>query len=125
MAFAAQVDARGVADGIDTFQQQAFEVLTSSRLATALDLSREDGRGRSRYGLDRAYPDEREGKTLPGSVPAGPAGDRSRRPLRHAGVQPLALRPRAARRPQLGLAPGPLPGGAEDPAAARSRPVGA
>jgi hypothetical protein len=61
--FRRQVDARGVADGIDTFQQQAFEVLTSSRLAAALDLSREDARGRSRYGLDRAYPDERQGKT--------------------------------------------------------------
>ena len=39
-------------------------MLTSSRLANALDLSREDGRARSRYGLDRDYPDEREGKTL-------------------------------------------------------------
>ena len=38
-------------------------MLTSARLAQALDLSREDGRGRSRYGLDRAYPEEREGKT--------------------------------------------------------------
>jgi hypothetical protein len=56
-------DAAGVADGIDSFQRQAFEVLTSARLAQALDLGREDGRGRGRYGLDRAYPDEREGKT--------------------------------------------------------------
>ncbi|HEV3258330.1 MAG TPA: DUF1501 domain-containing protein [Gemmataceae bacterium] len=62
--FRRQVDGGGVADGIDIFQRQAFEVLTSSRLATALDLSREDGRSRSRYGLDRAYPSEREGKTL-------------------------------------------------------------
>jgi hypothetical protein len=61
--FRRQVDAQGVADGIDTFQKQAFELLTSSRLATALDLSKEDKRSRSRYGLDRAYPDEREGKT--------------------------------------------------------------
>jgi Protein of unknown function (DUF1501) len=61
--FRRQVDARGVAKGIDTFQQQAFEVLTSSRLANALDLSREDARSRSRYGLDRTYPEEREGKT--------------------------------------------------------------
>jgi hypothetical protein len=61
--FRQQVDARGVAEGIDTFQQQAFELLTSSRLARALDLSQEDGRSRSRYGLDRAYTDEREGKT--------------------------------------------------------------
>ena len=62
--FRRQSDASGVAEGIDSFQRQAFELLTSSRLATALDLSREDGRSRGRYGLDRAYPDEREGKTL-------------------------------------------------------------
>ncbi len=60
--FRRQADALGVADGIDTFQRQAFELLTSSRLAHALDLSREDGRVRSRYGLDRDYPNEREGK---------------------------------------------------------------
>jgi hypothetical protein len=58
-----EVDSRGLADGIDRYQQQAFEVLTSARLAAALDLSREDSRVRSRYGLDREYPDEREGKT--------------------------------------------------------------
>jgi Protein of unknown function (DUF1501) len=58
-----QVDARGAVAGIDTYQRQAFEVLTSARLAHALDLSREDGRVRTRYGLDREYPDERDGKT--------------------------------------------------------------
>ena len=61
--FRRELDASGVADGIDSFRQQAFEVLTSPRLATALDLSREDERGRGRYGLDRDYPDERQGKT--------------------------------------------------------------
>jgi len=61
-SFRRQVDA-GMADGIDVYQRQAFEVLTSSRLAQALDLSREDARGRSRYRLDHAYPDERDGKT--------------------------------------------------------------
>jgi hypothetical protein len=61
--FRRQVDAQGTPDANDLYQQQAFEVLTSSRLARALDLSREDARGRSRYGLDRAYPDERDGKT--------------------------------------------------------------
>jgi len=60
--FRRQVDAGNVPNGVDTFQRQAFEVLTSSRLAQALDLSREDERTRRRYGLDRAYPDEREGK---------------------------------------------------------------
>src|SRR5262249_40169336 len=61
--FRRQVDASGAAEGIDTYQRQAFEVLTSSRLAHALDLSREPARGRARYGLDRSWPDEREGKT--------------------------------------------------------------
>jgi hypothetical protein len=60
--FRRQADALGIADGIDTYQRQAFEMLTSSRLASALDLSREGARVRSGYGLDRAYPDEREGK---------------------------------------------------------------
>jgi hypothetical protein len=60
--FRRQVDALGVAGGIDTYQRQAFEMLTSSRLAHALDLTREPEHVRSRYGLTRAYPDEREGK---------------------------------------------------------------
>lgn len=50
--------------GLDEFQQQALELLTSARLAEALDLSREDAAGRRRYGLDRTYPQEREGRTL-------------------------------------------------------------
>jgi hypothetical protein len=50
--------------GIDEFNRQAFDVLTSPRLAEALDLGREDSRIRSRYGLDREYPNEREGRTL-------------------------------------------------------------
>src|SRR5207253_30084 len=61
--FRRQADASGVADGIDSFQRQAFEVLTSPRLAKALDLSGEEERTRKLYGLDRAYSDEREGKT--------------------------------------------------------------
>jgi hypothetical protein len=62
--FRRQVDHQGVLDGLDEFQQQAFEVLTSPRLAEALDLSREEGRIRARYGLDKTYPNERQGKTL-------------------------------------------------------------
>jgi hypothetical protein len=62
-SFRREADTHGVAQGIDVFQQQAFELLTSSRLANALDLSREDVRTRSRYGLDRDYPDQREGRT--------------------------------------------------------------
>ncbi len=60
--FRRQVDA-GIADGLDIYQRQAFEMLTSSRLAQALDISQEDARGRARYALERDYPDEREGKT--------------------------------------------------------------
>jgi hypothetical protein len=62
--FRRQVDTGGLTDGIDEFHRQAFEVLTSSRLANALDLTREDSGVRSRYGLDRDYPGEREGRTL-------------------------------------------------------------
>ncbi len=61
-SFRRDVDALGAADGIDLYQKQAIELVTSSRLANALDLSREDGRSKSCYGLDRGYPDEREGK---------------------------------------------------------------
>lgn len=49
--------------GMDEYQRQAFEILTSPRLAEALDLSREDASTRRRYGLDREYPGERGGKT--------------------------------------------------------------
>ncbi|MCI0464510.1 MAG: DUF1501 domain-containing protein [Gemmataceae bacterium] len=62
--FRRQVDRDGLAEGIDAFQRQAFAVLTSPRLAEALDLSREDNSIRGRYGLDRSYPSERAGKTL-------------------------------------------------------------
>ena len=60
--FRREVDAAGLGDGLDLFQRQAFDVLTSPRLATALDLSREDSRTRGLYALDREYPNEREGK---------------------------------------------------------------
>ena len=62
--FRRDVDRQVDADGVDDFQRQAFEVLTSPRLAQALDLSREDNDVRGRYGLNREYPEEREGKTL-------------------------------------------------------------
>lgn len=62
--FRRQVERAGLLDGLDEFHRQAFEVLTSPRLANALDLSREDRAVRGRYGLNRSYPGEREGKTL-------------------------------------------------------------
>lgn len=44
------VDASGTLDGMDAFTQQAFGLLTSSRLAEALDLSKEDPKMIDRYG---------------------------------------------------------------------------
>ena len=44
------VDASGLMDGIDRFNEQAMGVLTSSRLVEALDLSKEDPRTVERYG---------------------------------------------------------------------------
>jgi hypothetical protein len=48
-----QVDARASATGLDTFTEQALDVLTSNRLVAALDLEREDPRVRARYGVDQ------------------------------------------------------------------------
>lgn len=62
--FRRRVDRLESSDGIDEFHRQAFEVLTSPRLAEALDLEREDSAVRDRYGLGQSYPHEREGKTL-------------------------------------------------------------
>ena len=44
------IDAAGTMKAMDDFEQQAFGLLTSSRLAEALDLSREDPRTVARYG---------------------------------------------------------------------------
>lgn len=44
------VDQSGMLRGMDTFNEQAFGLLTSSRLADALDLSKEDPRIVARYG---------------------------------------------------------------------------
>jgi hypothetical protein len=45
-----EVDSNGMLAGMDSFNQQAMDVLTSSRLADALDLSKEDPRVVTRYG---------------------------------------------------------------------------
>lgn len=50
-----EVDANGALAGVDAYYEQAFAVLTSSRLAEALDVEREDPRVRDRYG--RGSPD--------------------------------------------------------------------
>jgi hypothetical protein len=44
------MDQSGMLRGMDTFNEQAFGLLTSSRLADALDLSKEDPRIVARYG---------------------------------------------------------------------------
>jgi hypothetical protein len=54
------LDRSGALDGIDSFQQSALGILTSSRLVDALDLSKEDPRTVERYGFnDPAF--ERDG----------------------------------------------------------------
>jgi hypothetical protein len=46
------VDRSGVIDGMNTFQQQALGILTSSKLVDALDLTKEDPKVLERYGED-------------------------------------------------------------------------
>lgn len=48
--FRREADAGGVVQGLDAFHQRAFDVLTSSKLAEALDLEKEDPKLRDRYG---------------------------------------------------------------------------
>ncbi len=52
--FRRETDSSGLMEGMDAFTSQAFGVLTSSRLAEALDLEREDVRVRDRYGRGTA-----------------------------------------------------------------------
>jgi hypothetical protein len=48
--FRRDVDASGMMDGLDAFNQQAFGLLTSSKLLEALDIEKEDPKVRARYG---------------------------------------------------------------------------
>jgi hypothetical protein len=48
--FRREADASGTMDGLDNFNQQAFGVLTSSRLMDALDIEKEDPKIAARYG---------------------------------------------------------------------------
>lgn len=48
--FRRQADATGTMEGMDSFNDQAFGLLTSGKLLEALDLEREDPRWRERYG---------------------------------------------------------------------------
>ncbi len=49
------VDANGMMTGMDAFSEAAFGVLTSSRLAEALDISKEPEEVRARYGDGKPY----------------------------------------------------------------------
>jgi hypothetical protein len=48
--FRREADASGAMEGLDSYQRQALEVLTSSRLAQAFDLGQEDPKVVERYG---------------------------------------------------------------------------
>jgi hypothetical protein len=48
--FRRDVDSNGVMEGFDSFQTRRFDILTSSRMLDALDLSSEDPKLRDRYG---------------------------------------------------------------------------
>ncbi len=48
--FRRDADATGQMEGLDTFNEQALGILTSSKLGHALDLSKEDPRVVARYG---------------------------------------------------------------------------
>ena len=48
--FRRDLDASGMMEGLDTFNEQAFGILTSSELLNALDLEKEDPKVRARYG---------------------------------------------------------------------------
>ncbi|MGC1276014.1 MAG: DUF1501 domain-containing protein [Planctomycetaceae bacterium] len=50
-----ETDATGMMEGMDAFTEAAFGVLTSSRLADALDVSKEPDAVRARYGTGRPY----------------------------------------------------------------------
>jgi hypothetical protein len=49
------IDSTGVMEGIDAFGQRALDVLSSSKLLDALDLSKEDPQVRERYGDGKPY----------------------------------------------------------------------
>lgn len=44
------IDATGMMEGLDAFNEQAFGILTSSKLVEALDVEKEDSKVRERYG---------------------------------------------------------------------------
>ncbi len=67
--FRRQTDASGKMHGMDAFTEQAMGILTSSRLADALDLSKEDPRVVARYGTgdEKIHIDENGAPRVPQS----------------------------------------------------------
>ena len=55
--FRRDVDRTGLMEGLDSFHEQAFDVLTSSRLLKALDVEQESPRLRDRYGRGSPKPE--------------------------------------------------------------------
>jgi uncharacterized protein (DUF1501 family) len=68
--FRRDADVTGMMDGMDAFSQQAMGLLTSSRLAEALDLSKEDPRVVARYGTGdpKVFMDENGAPRVPQSL---------------------------------------------------------
>jgi Protein of unknown function (DUF1501) len=68
--FRRDTDAHRMMDGMDAFGAQAMGLLTSSRLAEALDISREDARTIERYGTgnDKIFIDDNGAPRVPQSL---------------------------------------------------------
>jgi hypothetical protein len=64
-----EIDSSGKLDGIDAINQQALDILTSSKLADALDLSKEDPKLVARYGTgnEKIHIDENGAPRVPQS----------------------------------------------------------
>ena len=50
-----EADATGQLDALDAYEQRAFDVLVSSKLVDAMDLSKEDPKIREQYGTGKPY----------------------------------------------------------------------
>ena len=63
-------ETRGMLNAVDSFYEQAFSLLTSSKVANALDLSREDPRSVARYGTGdpKIFMDENGAPRVPQSL---------------------------------------------------------
>ena len=115
-------DANGDVAGLDAYQQQAFGILTSSKLADALDLEREDPALRDRYG--RGSPEtgrlRRRRPAAERLFPRRPAAGRSGRARGQPRLWPLGLA-RPAARHELRQRPRSLAGARPGPDGARRR----